>query len=881
VSNGVFDDILAKPPHCGDSCTVQDVLYFSDNMARVPDLFDDTDNIYALSASLQLPDLGPGHYTLSLAGLGHSVRITYNGTQVHESTGYFHRRTLSIPDRTLPVFLDIKPPPKSIPSSQCPDPPVPGINCGQGGDHALASIGGIQYTAGWDWTVAVPDRITGIIDGIYVTRSCGLVIDDVLVDTLRVTHDGTAVVNVTFTATNYRTEPVEANIKLDIKSGIKSGIKSPVHDTATTYATTVTVPPSSFEVVNAVVKIPNAKLWWPHTLGDPHLYTATIAAEVRDESFDASNSSNTLEREHVFGVRVIETYIHPATKGRGFTINDMPLFITGGNWVSTDLMLLNGLSEARYRAEISMHKAAGLNLIRVWGGGITERSLFYEVCDQLGMLVIQEFWMSGDNNGRWGGSYDYPTDQVAYVDQVRDVVLQRRGHASLLMWIGGNELWGDSTAGEYSPPLYIQQGMVEVMAELDPNRFFIMSTMDGGLDGLDMSLHDDSFALAVKDGPYGFLRPFQYYSENNPGMTNGSSVTISFQPEVGASCMPRMTGLARMLGVASDSTEFASENGESVPPLWDLHKFEGYSSTYSNTTVDLVYAYGTPSTVEDYADYANLAALQQYQSLFEGFSLKMFRPAETGGKTAVIMWKTQTPYPSMRGFLYDYWLERTGAFEGVRKGTGGSRRIKPSFDLSTRSVGVVNRGKHDYAGGSVSVSFWNSAGSMLEKQTSRKFGNIEAMSVATSSPVTLPRTDGVVFVRLEMDGASDWSWLRVDDSGEYSYDHSELGRWRSDGPWPEIVAEVSREGGSEEDGGWSCDFTLTVGGSSLVLAPYLQVWGADRRQITNVQYEMDSVLVPGEMVRVRVAVEGQQEVDVGKIVLKHWAGEDLEIFLGR
>ena len=55
---------------------------------------------------------------------------------------------------------------------------------------------------------------------------------------------------------------------------------------------------------------------------------------------------------------------------------------------------------------------AGLNSIRVWGGGVAERTDFYNICDELGLLVYQEFFMTGDNNGRWAGSYDWPENKL-------------------------------------------------------------------------------------------------------------------------------------------------------------------------------------------------------------------------------------------------------------------------------------------------------------------------------------------------------------------------------------------------------------------------------------------------------------------------------------
>ena len=64
--------------------------------------------------------------------------------------------------------------------------------------------------------------------------------------------------------------------------------------------------------------------------------------------------------------------------------------------------------------QVRMHREMGLNLIRVWGGGLTERPEFYTACDEQGVLVMQEFWMGGDNNGRWAGSFDWPANHTSY-----------------------------------------------------------------------------------------------------------------------------------------------------------------------------------------------------------------------------------------------------------------------------------------------------------------------------------------------------------------------------------------------------------------------------------------------------------------------------------
>ena len=80
-------------------------------------------------------------------------------------------------------------------------------------------------------------------------------------------------------------------------------------------------------------------------------------------------------------------------------VNGQKIFIKGGNWIVSDEFLR--FSQSRYDAEIRFHRDMNLNLIRVWGGALTERPEFYEACDKYGLLVWQDFWNSGDCNGRW------------------------------------------------------------------------------------------------------------------------------------------------------------------------------------------------------------------------------------------------------------------------------------------------------------------------------------------------------------------------------------------------------------------------------------------------------------------------------------------------
>jgi mannosylglycoprotein endo-beta-mannosidase len=81
-------------------------------------------------------------------------------------------------------------------------------------------------------------------------------------------------------------------------------------------------------------------------------------------------------------------------------VNNRDIYLEGGNWITTDIFLRYANDKQRYYDEVKFHKSMGMNLIRVWGGGITERRSFYEACDKYGVFVYQEFWMTGDNNGK-------------------------------------------------------------------------------------------------------------------------------------------------------------------------------------------------------------------------------------------------------------------------------------------------------------------------------------------------------------------------------------------------------------------------------------------------------------------------------------------------
>jgi beta-mannosidase len=116
-----------------------------------------------------------------------------------------------------------------------------------------------------------------------------------------------------------------------------------------------------------------------------------------------------------------------------FTVNGEPYFIKGANWVPADVFLPRVTAE-KYRQLLIMAKEANINLLRVWGGGIYENDIFYDLCDSLGILVWQDFAFAGAM---------YPADSnfLENVQQeIKEQLLRLQKHPSLVVWCGNNEI---------------------------------------------------------------------------------------------------------------------------------------------------------------------------------------------------------------------------------------------------------------------------------------------------------------------------------------------------------------------------------------------------------------------------------------------------------
>jgi beta-mannosidase len=178
------------------------------------------------------------------------------------------------------------------------------------------------------------------------------------------------------------------------------------------------------------VDVPDPDLWWPRSLGDPALHDLGVTLYDR---------YRVLDRWHRrVGFRTVELNTSPDDAGSAFEfiVNGVPVFARGVNWIPDDCFPAR-VDAARYRRRLQQAVDAGVDLVRVWGGGVYESEEFYDICDEFGLMVWQDFAFA---------CAAYPQDEELWEEvtaEADDNVARLMPHPSLVLWNGSNEnIWG-------------------------------------------------------------------------------------------------------------------------------------------------------------------------------------------------------------------------------------------------------------------------------------------------------------------------------------------------------------------------------------------------------------------------------------------------------
>jgi beta-mannosidase len=195
--------------------------------------------------------------------------------------------------------------------------------------------------------------------------------------------------------------------------------------------------------ISQFIEIENPERWWPNGLGAQIMYDFEVTVAADNKS--VARNAPTITISTRWGFRTIELIQETDEIGESFyfKINDVPVFMKGANWIPAHSFVSEMHGEkgkAHYKMLLESCKDAHMNMIRVWGGGVYENDYFYELCDELGLLVWQDFMFA---------CALYPADSV-FLENVRKEaeyqVKRLNRHPSLALWCGNNEVkngWED------------------------------------------------------------------------------------------------------------------------------------------------------------------------------------------------------------------------------------------------------------------------------------------------------------------------------------------------------------------------------------------------------------------------------------------------------
>ncbi|XP_020108035.1 mannosylglycoprotein endo-beta-mannosidase isoform X3 [Ananas comosus] len=606
----------------------------------------------------------------------------------------FRRHTLDITDVLHPdgknlLAVLVHPPdhPGSIPAEG-----------GQGGDHEIGKDVAAQYVEGWDWMTPIRDRNTGIWDEVSISITGPVKISDPHLVSSFFDDFKRSYLHTTVELQNQSSWLAECSLSIQVSNELEGNICLVEH--LRSYE--LSIPPSSvvqYTIPPLFFYKPN--LWWPNGMGKQSLYNVNITVDVK--GVGESDSWN-----HYFGFRKIESTIDEATGGRLFKVNGQRVFIRGGNWILSDGLLR--LTKKRYMADIKFHAYMNFNMLRCWGGGLAERPEFYHFCDLYGLLVWQEFWITGDVDGRGQpvSNPDGPLDHDLFLLCARDTVKLLRNHTSLALWVGGNE---------QTPPEDINKALKN---DLKLHPFFIScdekTTRGEGFTGNseDPSKYLDGTRVYVQgsmwdgfadgkgdftDGPYEIQNPEDFFKND--------FYKYGFNPEVGSVGMPIADTIRATMPPEGWQIPLfkKGDNGyvKEVPnPIWEYHKYIPYSKP--GKVHDQILPYGQPKNLDDFCEEvgqikAQLVNYVQYRALIEGWTSRMWTKY-----TGFLIWKTQNPWTGLRGQFYDHLHDQTAGFFGCRC---AAEPVHVQLNLATYFIEVVNTLANELSDVAVEISVWD------------------------------------------------------------------------------------------------------------------------------------------------------------------------------
>ena len=308
-----------------------------------------------------------------------------------------------------------------------------------------------QYSFGWDWGPAF--ATSGLWRNVSLYQKSEAYIEHYTFNTLSLS-DKSASLELNTEISN----PLNKNLKLKIT----------LSSAASKYETEIDVT-DNFLTHNFILD--NPALWFPVGYGLPALYNLSLFL------FDGKILLD--EKHSKVGIRIIDLQLKIGDKNTfRFTVNGINIFARGADWIPSDLFIPRTTNE-KYRRLLEYARSANMNMLRIWGGGFYENDIFYDLCDELGLLVWQDFMFA------CAAYPEYPEFIENVSNEFRQNIKRLQNHPSLALWCGNNENewnWQRESGRHYKemPGYKIYHQIIPgILDSLDPQRPYWPATPFG------------------------------------------------------------------------------------------------------------------------------------------------------------------------------------------------------------------------------------------------------------------------------------------------------------------------------------------------------------------------------------------------------------------
>ena len=416
---------------------------------------------------------------LNFEGINYAAEVWVNGTNLGQIQGAFTRGVFDVTPavkagEVASLAVRVSPPPNPG------NPHEQTLTHGVGPNGGISAMDGPTFlcSMGWDWIPGIRDRNTGIWQKVFLSASGPVLVQEPLVTAdLSLPKLDSAAIRIQATLKNVSDQAQKGLLK-----GTFGGIPFQLAVALDAHSTKVV---SLDPATTPRLRLKNPKLWWPNGYGPQNLYPVRLAFEIGGAVSDTASLTT--------GIRKI-TYTVPESDNLTLSVNGVRVMCKGGNWGMDEAM--KRIPRARLEAQIRMHQQANYTIIRNWVGQSTSED-FYDLCDQYGILLWDEFFQPNPGDG------PNPKDLAIYLANCREKIVRFRNHPSIAIWCGRNE---------GRPPENINNGLQQLMTELEPTRLYQPSSTDG---------------RGVKSGgPYRWRTPREFYGVDAPFKTEIGSVSV-------------------------------------------------------------------------------------------------------------------------------------------------------------------------------------------------------------------------------------------------------------------------------------------------------------------------------------------------------------------